>query len=130
MTPASGNGTLLITEDERIVAAAGEAEVVVQAIDVLERDEHDVVILDHHSDPDSVAYLRSLSGARRRDLTVVLVSEETATGDRDLAWRESVDVVINSADLDRFDALLQEAVWDKGRFYERFRQIANAEGEN
>lgn len=126
----SDGGAFLCTEDERIRAALPEAEVVHQAVDTLERDEHCVVVLDGSSDPETVAYLRGLKGARRRDLTVVFVSDDVATGDRDWAWRESVDLVVNAADLDRMESILQECVWDKGRFYERFRNLASAQGEN
>ncbi len=123
-------GVFLCTEDERIRAAMPEADVVPQAVDALERDEHCVVVLDGSSDPETVAYLRGLKGARRRDLTVVFVSDDTATGDRDRSWQESVDLVVNVADLDRMESILQECVWDKGRFYERFRNLASAQGEN
>lgn len=125
----NASGTLVCSQDERIHAAVTDPEVVSGGVEVLERDEHDVVVLDAHCDHDTLAYIRSLKGGRRRDLTVVLVVEDAETGDRDRAWRGSVDFVMNVKDLDRFDSLLQEFVWDKGRFYERFRGIESAQGE-
>lgn len=123
---------LLCSQDERIRAALPEAQVVDRAIAALERDAHPVVVLDGHSDPEAVRYLRELTGARRRDLFVALVLEHEGlpTGDRDFAWRESVDLVVHMSDVGRLDALLAEGAAHKTRFYERFRAIAAAQGEN
>ena len=123
-------GILLCTEDERIRAAFHDADVAPQGVDALERDEYHVVVLDAHSEPETVAYLAGLSGARRRDITVVLVCEDVTTGDRDRAWRESVDLVVATDDLENIESTLQEGVSDKGRFYERFRNIANTQGQS
>ena len=125
----NASGTLVCSQDERIHAAITEPEIVEGGAEVLERDEHDVVILDVHCDFDTLAYIKGLKGGRRRDLTVVLVVEDAETGDRERAWRESVDLVMNTRDLDRFDSLLQEFVWDKGRFYERFCGVERVQGE-
>lgn len=123
---------LVCSQDERIHAVLPGAEIVDRAVAVLERDDHDVVVLDAHSDPDAVGYLRGLTGARRRDLFVALVLEHDGlpTGDRDFAWRESVDLVVHVSDLGRLDALLRDGARDKSRFYERFRAIARAQGES
>jgi hypothetical protein len=120
---------LLCTDDERLAAAIPDGEVVLQAAETLEHDAHEIVFLDRHSDPETVDYLRSLTGARRRDLTIVLVAGDVCTQDREQAWRESVDLVVHVDDLTRIDALVRDYVDEKERFYERFRKLARAQGE-
>lgn len=121
---------LLCTDDERITAAVPDGEVVLRAAETLERDAHEVVVLDRHSDPETVAYLRGLTGARRRDLIVVLVADDVRTRDREQAWRQSVDLVVHVDDLVRFDALVRDVVDEKERFYARFRELGRTLGES
>lgn len=117
---------LVFSGDERIreafesvgpLVAAGES-----VLAHLEAGEQDLVVLDAFSDPDAIGYLRGMTGEARRALTVVLVSESVCTGDPMQAWRESVDLVVHTEDLDsRLPALIEGVRAERVRFLEPLR---------
>ncbi len=125
---------LVGSDDERLatsLAIAGFAVVPLGAswLDMLEDEVHRLVLVDDGCAPEVLAHLRGVSGGRRRDLFVVRWDAEGVTGDRTAAWRQSVDLVVNPADVARLGALVDEGVAEKQAFYARFREIAGAQGD-
>ena len=126
---STGNRTLLCTEDPRLRALLPDADVAREASEMLERGEHDIVILDASTDHATRDVLRSSCGARRRETYVVLLSDHVTTGDGEQAWRESVDAVVHSDDAERLPELLRDGREEKRRLCERFHTMALERGD-
>lgn len=129
------SGRLLLCSEDANLKSAVEAtgmpvDVAGEAVEILERDQHRVVVMDALADPVVRAYLRSLHGPRRRDIFVVVTGEGETTGDRDRAWRESADLVVHNDDLGDIARLIAEGRDEKEAFYARFREIASAQGDS
>ena len=131
---AEGKKALVCSQDERLqcalTASGCDALVVEKGVDHLERDERKLVFLDDGSHHETIAYLRSLHGPRRRDLFIVVLGEKYTTGNREEAWRVSADLVVNPGDLGRVVALVEQGCLEKKRFYARFREIAQNHGDS
>jgi hypothetical protein len=123
------------SEDERIAAALERAgfDVVpapkaVDALDLLEAEAARLFVIEEGSDPRLLAFLRSLSGVRRREIFVLLCQSRWPTGDRMLAWRESVNYVIHEKDLDGVAKRIEEARAEEKRFHDRFDALLSGAG--
>ncbi|MHC4952561.1 MAG: hypothetical protein ACYTGZ_01625 [Planctomycetota bacterium] len=125
----NGTRTLLCSEDTRLRSVLPDAEVAREAIELIERGSHEVVVLDASTDRQTTEALRSTMGARRRDLFVVLVSDHVTTGDGEQAWRESVDMVVHADDVSRLPDLLREGREAKRRLCGRFRSMSLERGD-
>jgi hypothetical protein len=134
MTMTEIKRSLVCSQDERLHCALRASGWDVQVVDCgvgfLEKDERRVVFLDAGSDYDTIAYLRSLHGPRRRELFVVVLSERYTTGDREQAWRESADLVLHPDDLGRVAQLVEQGWHEKTRFYARFRELTQTHGDS
>ncbi|MBW1998646.1 MAG: zinc-ribbon domain-containing protein [Deltaproteobacteria bacterium] len=65
-------------------------------------------------------YLNRLSMSVRRRIFLALISDEFKTLDSMMAYAMSANVVINSKDIDRVQAILRKATLDHERFYKVF----------
>ena len=130
MTKQSDVEYLLCSQDQRLRAALPIAHVVREAVEIIERGVHDVVIIDSASDVPTVEALRSTVGSRRRELFVVFVSDHVNTGDGEQAWRESVDLVVHFLDADRLGELIQTGRAEKKHVYGRFHDLAMERGDS
>ncbi len=121
---------LLCTEDARIKAAVAEAGFVPQLAGVcsvefpcLREETYTLVVTDETTGRETVAYLRGLSGARRRALFVVVVTPRRPTADPFAAWSESADLVVTPDDLPNLRRLAGEGLKEKQEFYRRFEEL-------
>ena len=130
MTKRSDAEILLCSQDKRLRSAVPRAHVVREAVEIIERGVHDVVIIDSASDVPTVEALRSTVGSRRRELFVVFVSDHVNTGDGEQAWRESVDLVVHFLDADRLGELIQTGRAEKKHVYRRFHDLAMERGDS
>jgi hypothetical protein len=88
------------------------------------RDEtYTLVVTDETTDRETLAYLKGLSGSRRRALFVVAVTSGWPTGDRFAAWSESVDLVVQPEHLPNLRQLAADGLREKQEFYRRFEEI-------
>jgi hypothetical protein len=121
---------LLFTEDARVLAAVTEAGFVPQvagacsiAVPCLRDETFTLVITDPSSDRETIAYLRGLSGSRRRAHFVIAVMPKGPTGDRFAAWSESADLVVTPEDLPNLRRLAGDGLREKHDFYRRFEEL-------
>ena len=121
---------LLCTADERVKAAVTEAGFVPQLAGVCSvefpclRDEtYTLVVTDETTDRETLAYLRGLSGSRRRALFVVAIHAKGPTGDPLAAWSESADLLVTPADLPNLRRLAGDGLRGKQEFYRRFEDL-------
>jgi len=121
--------TLLCSQDPRLRDALPAAEVAREAVEIIERGLHDVVVIDSASDVATVEALRRTVGARRREAFIVFVSDHVTTGDGEQAWRESADLVVHSDDAARLAELLAQGRVEKERLYGRFHDLAAERGD-
>jgi hypothetical protein len=88
------------------------------------RDEtYTLVVTDGTTDRETLAYLRGLSGSRRRALFVVSVVAGVVAGDRFAAWSESADLVVTPDDLPNLRRLATDGLREKQEFYRRFEEL-------
>jgi CheY-like chemotaxis protein len=66
-------------------------------------------------------YLNSLNMALRRDIFVVLVGNNFRTIDNMTAFANSVNIVVNSKDLNQLEMILKKSLADHQEFYRTFR---------
>ncbi|MBW2028268.1 MAG: zinc-ribbon domain-containing protein [Deltaproteobacteria bacterium] len=89
----------------------------------------DVVVLedgfDGHDLKNSpvINYLNRLSMSVRRKIFLALVSDDFKTLDDMMAYALSANVVINTKDVDRIQAILRKAISDHEKFYKVFMDI-------
>jgi len=100
-----------------------------EAVETLERGEHDFVILDASTEHATREHVRSICGARRREMYVLLVSDHVTTGDGEQAWRESVDAVVHTDDAARLGELMDEGRAAKQRLCGRYHEMALERGD-
>jgi predicted Zn finger-like uncharacterized protein len=88
----------------------------------------DLVVLNEHfdaSDPDRnnvLQYLERMPMATRRDTFVVLITKRFRTMDNMAAFRKSVNLVVNVANLDALVRILKRGISDHQNFYRPFRE--------
>jgi DNA-binding response OmpR family regulator len=126
----SEGSALLCTDDPRIKAAVAEAGFVPQVAGVcsvefpcLREETYTLVVTDETTGRETLAYLRGLSGTRRRALFVVVVTARGPTGDRFAAWSESADLVVTPDDLPNLRRLAGDGLREKWEFYGRFEEL-------
>jgi DNA-binding response OmpR family regulator len=129
MNEARGSA-LLCTDDPRIKAAVAEAGFVPQIAGVcsvevpcLREETYTLVVTDETTGRETLAYLRGLTGTRRRALFVVAVTSRGPTGDRFAAWSESADLVVTPDDLPNLRRLAGDGLREKQEFYRRFEEM-------
>lgn len=73
-------------------------------------------------------YLQNLAAAVRRNIFVVLLSENHRTMDNMAAFNKSVNVVINKKNIDDFPTIIQRALEDNKAFYRVFKEVMKNQG--
>jgi len=82
-----------------------------------------LVVVNENFDPsapdrnDVLAYLETLPMSTRRQIFVVLVSDQYRTSDNMAAFNKSVNVVINPKNIDAVGTIIRGAVADNAAFY-------------
>lgn len=67
-------------------------------------------------------YVQSMSMESRRDMHVVLMSQKLQTLNNMDAYANSVDLVLNYADIDKLDIIIKKSLRDHERFYKIFKE--------
>jgi DNA-binding response OmpR family regulator len=126
---------LVCCDDERLAQAlrlAGyEVDVAPTATQALPRLRHErwtIVAMNDLPDRDTIGYVNSLPGRRRREIFVLRFAESYTTSDRFQAWNESADLVVQVDDARRLGAIVGEALREKEDFYGWFRRLQDAAG--
>ena len=73
-----------------------------------------------------LAEMTKQSGARRRDHFVVLLSHRFATNDAMSAFVQSVDLIVNIADLANFKPVLRRGVAQHRELYQSFHEVVKS----
>ena len=126
---------LVCSDDEALASAVVEAGFVVtsaptcaEALPHIRHDTWTVIAIDLTTGRDTLAHLHNLPGARRRELFVVFLDERFTTADRFQAWSESVDLVVNPADLTKLRRIVGDGMRDRDEFCRRFNEIRGEAG--
>ena len=75
-----------------------------------------------------LCYLNFLNMAMRRDIFVVLVGNNFRTMDNMNAFAHSVNIVVNSKDLDQLEMILKKSLADHQQFYRTFEVALRSVG--
>jgi len=67
-------------------------------------------------------YVQSMSMENRRDMHVVLMSQKLQTLNNMDAYANSVDLVLNYADIGKLDIVIKKSLRDHDRFYKIFKE--------
>jgi len=67
-------------------------------------------------------YIQSMSMENRRNMHVVLMSQNLQTLNNMDAYANSVDLVVNYADIDKLDLIIKKSLKDHSRFYKIFKE--------
>ena len=95
---------------------------------------YDAVILNERFDTaapdenDVLQYLENLSMVTRRDIFVALVSERFRSMDNMAAFNKSVNLVINTKNIDDVGTILKRGISENAAFYHVFRETLKKEG--
>lgn len=77
---------------------------------------------------DVLAYLETLAMSTRRQIFVVLISSKYRTGDNMAAFHKSVNIVINTKNIDDARTILHGAVADNTAFYRVMKETLQKMG--
>lgn len=89
---------------------------------------YDLVFIDEEFGCNNIAqnvplqYIQSMSMENRRNMQVVLMSQRLQTLNNMDAYVNSVDLVVNYADLDKLDLIIKKSLKDHDRFYKIFKE--------
>lgn len=67
-------------------------------------------------------YLRQLNTVVRRNMFIVLLTERYETNDNMMAFNKSVNLILNTKDIDHFDKVLKRGITDNDAFYKIFKE--------
>jgi hypothetical protein len=82
-----------------------------------------------HSDTNGVMiYLERLEMSNRRDMYVVLLSRRYRTMDQFMAFSKSVNMIINSRNLNQIGGILGRGLTERDLFYRVFNESLEAVG--
>lgn len=96
---------------------------------------YDVVVLNEHFDTDNpdhndvLQYLEGLSMGIRRDMFVALVSERFRSMDNMAAFNKSVNLLINTKNIDDVGTILKRGVSENAAFYRVFKETLKKMGK-
>jgi DNA-binding NtrC family response regulator len=82
----------------------------------------DVVVVDEAFDGEVLDYLESLNMATRRHIFVVLLSTTLRTMDNMAAFNRSVNLVINTKNMEEVGAIIRRGMNDNKNFYSVFME--------
>lgn len=137
-----GTDTALVCESdpltrERITSAlkengylVTEADASQDALRFMRFHQYQLIVINEVFDADTpsgnevLAYLQNLVMSQRRYIFVVLVSGEYRTADNMAAFNQSVNMIINKANLDDAGSIIKRGVSEHEEFYRLFRDTA------
>ena len=96
---------------------------------------YDVIVLDERFDTaapdenDVLQYLENLSMVTRRDIFVALVSERFRSMDNMAAFNKSVNLVINTKNIDDVGTILKRGVSENNAFYRVYKETLKKMGK-
>jgi CheY-like chemotaxis protein len=96
---------------------------------------YDVVVLDERFDTtspdenDVLRYLESLSMATRRDMFVALITERFRSMDNMAAFNKSVNLVINTKNINDVGTIIKRGVSENTAFYRVFKESMQRMGK-
>ena len=96
---------------------------------------YDVVVLNEHFDTDNpdhndvLQYLESLPMGTRRDMFVALVSGRFRSMDNMAAFNKSVNLVINTKNIDDVGTILKRGVSENAAFYRIYKETMKKMGK-
>ena len=79
-------------------------------------------ITDAQSGNNVLNYLQNLAAATRRNVFVALLSDNYRTMDNMMAFNKSVNLIINTKNIDDFAAIIKRGLDDNQAFYNVFRE--------
>lgn len=89
---------------------------------------YDLVVLNEYfdtQDPDAnplLIYLERMAMELRRNIFVTLISSRYRTMDHMIAFQKSVNLILNTRNVDDFDKIIQRGIADYGLFYKVFKE--------
>jgi CheY-like chemotaxis protein len=94
---------------------------------------YDLVILNENFDSTDQAgavlnNLANLNMSTRRQIFVALISNQFRTSDNMAAFNKSVNLIINTANIDDIDAIIKRGVADNNAFYHVFKDTLKKKG--
>jgi predicted Zn finger-like uncharacterized protein len=97
--------------------------------------QYDLVVINeafHCADPDSnmvLLYLERLNMSMRRDMYVAMVSSKYRTMDQMMAFRHSVNMIINAKNIDDIGKIIQRGLTDHEFFYRIYKETLKEVGK-
>lgn len=97
--------------------------------------QYDLVVINeafHCADPDSnmvLLYLERLNMSIRRDMYVAMISSKYRTMDQMMAFRHSVNMIINARNIDDIGKIIQRGLTDHEFFYRIFKETLKESGK-
>ncbi|MFO7688494.1 MAG: zinc-ribbon domain-containing protein [Desulfobacterales bacterium] len=96
--------------------------------------QYDLVVINaafHCNGPDTnmvLLYLERLNMSARRDIYVTMISSEYRTMDQMMAFRHSVNLIVNSKNIDDIGKIIQRGLTDHEFFYRVFKETLKEVG--
>lgn len=97
--------------------------------------QYDLVVINeafHCADPDSnmvLLYLERLNMGMRRDMYVAMISSKYRTMDQMMAFRHSVNMIINAKNIDDIGKIIQRGLTDHEFFYRIYKETLKEVGK-
>jgi predicted Zn finger-like uncharacterized protein len=97
--------------------------------------QYDLVVINeafHCADPDSnmvLLYLERLNMSIRRDMYVAMISSQYRTMDQMMAFRHSVNMIINAKNIDDIGKIIQRGLTDHEFFYRIYKESLKEAGK-
>jgi predicted Zn finger-like uncharacterized protein len=121
--------TLNILEYHVTVSESGR-----DALKKMRYHQYDLVVINeafHCTGPDSnmvLLYLERLNMSARRDMYVTMISSQYRTMDQMMAFRHSVNLIVNSKNIDDIGKIIQRGLTDHEFFYRVFKDTLKEVG--
>ncbi|MBU2590920.1 MAG: hypothetical protein KKC21_02740 [Nitrospinae bacterium] len=121
------NGTIapLLSKSGYRVRVSGDPK---EALTLMRFSLYDLVFINEEFGGNDIAqnvplqYIQSMLMENRRNIHVVLMSQNLQTLNNMDAYVNSVDLVVNYADLDKLDLIIEKSLKDHDRFYKIFKE--------
>jgi DNA-binding response OmpR family regulator len=93
-----------------------------------------IVIVNENFDADQTEntvlnYLTNLNMSTRRQIFVALISNQFRTADNMAAFNKSVNLIINTSNMDEIGAIIKRGVADNDAFYHVFKELLHKKGK-
>ena len=110
------------------------AENIREALTKMRYHNYDLILADENfdsSDPDQngvLSHIERMQMTTRRKIFVALISSRFRTMDKMMAFNKSVDVILNTENIDEAENILQRSITEKDFFYKVFNQTMEEMG--